>query len=254
MSNKIIELLGVKISITNLLMAYEFIKHMITQRQKGYVCVAPVATLVDSQRIKGYREVINQAVMVTPDGMPVVWLAKLKGAKEIQRTYGPDLMRLVCNNGQNLGLRHFFYGATQQTLVQLQNCLKALYPKIEIVGAYAPGFQSQAERISDELVRLINDAKADILWVGLGSPKQDFWMHINRSLLNVPVMVGAGAAFDFLSGAKPQAPIWMQRSGLEWFFRFCCEPRRLWRRYLIGNSLFIFYILRDLFKGKNDTS
>jgi N-acetylglucosaminyldiphosphoundecaprenol N-acetyl-beta-D-mannosaminyltransferase len=186
--------------------------------------------------------------MVTPDGMPVVWLAKLKGCPNIERTYGPDLMHEVCNRGRENGLRHFFYGGTEETLAKLKQRLTTFYPGLNVVGIYAPPFRPQAQKEDSHVINRINDSGADILWVGLGSPKQDFWMELNRPLLNVPVIVGAGAAFDFLSGVKPQAPRWIQRSGFEWLFRLCCEPQRLWRRYLVGNSLFVYYVLTDLFR------
>ncbi|MEI7997931.1 MAG: WecB/TagA/CpsF family glycosyltransferase [Candidatus Omnitrophota bacterium] len=183
--------------------------------------------------------------MVTPDGAPVAWLCRLKGSPEVRRTYGPDLMLNLC---QETGIKHFFYGGTQKVLEKLEINLKKRYPHINIVGCYAPGFNSQAKVESSVIIDMINSTQADIVWVALGSPKQDFWMHYNRPILNAPVLVGVGAAFDFISGTKPQAPRWMQRCYLEWMFRLCCEPGRLWRRYLIGNSLFIFYTLRDLFK------
>ena len=245
---EIILLLGVKISRVTPALAYQQICQWIKDRSKVYVCVAPVSTLVDAKRDPKYAHVINTAGMITPDGMPVVWLAKLKGCSDIVRTYGPDLMHLVCKQGQAQGLRHFFYGSTPATLVQLQQRLSGLYPSLDIVGTYSPPFFSVAQQESDEVIRLINASKADVLWVGLGSPKQDFWMSIHRPLLDVPVIIGAGAAFDFISGCKPQAPRWMRHSGLEWLFRLCCEPKRLWRRYLIGNTLFIFYVLKDLFR------
>ena len=182
--------------------------------------------------------------MVTPDGMPVVWLARSHGCQDIARTYGPDLMLEVCNHGQDLGLRHFFYGGTEDTLQKLQQKLLESYPQILIAGSYAPPFRAEVWQEDKEIIDRINNSAADIVWVGLGSPKQDFWMHLHRPLLNVPVIVGAGAAFDFCSGVKPQAPRWMQGCGLEWFFRLCCEPGRLWKRYLMGNSLFLIYLFR----------
>ena len=245
-----INILNVNISVVDPALTVNLIENMVVNSHKGYVCVAPVATLVDCQRVVGYRDIVNQATIVTPDGMPVVWLAKLKGALGIERTYGPDLMRLVCNKGQGKDLRHFFYGATSQTLLQLQNRLKFNYPKINIVGTYAPPFRSETGIETKEIIKLINDSGADILWVGLGSPKQDFWMSIHRPLLNVPVLIGAGAAFDFLAEVKPEAPRWMQNAGLGWLFRLYSEPKRLWKRYLIGNSLFIFYVIKDLFSRK----
>jgi len=130
-------------------------------------------------------------------------------------------------------------------LGKLQQKLQGLFPKMIIAGSYAPAFKPQVWQEDQGIIEQINDSAADIIWVGLGSPKQDFWMSVNRPLLKAPVIVGAGAAFDFLSGSKVQAPKWMQKNGLEWFFRLCTEPRRLWKRYLIGNSLFIIYLVKE---------
>ncbi len=245
---KTIPILGVNVSRVNLVSAVQQICEWVRQKQLTYVCVAPVSTLVDAQRDSQYLAVVNAAGMVTPDGMPVVWLARAHGGKDVLRTYGPDLMLSVCNHGQDLGLRHFFYGGTEDILRKLQQKLVESYPQILIVGSYAPPFRPRVWQEDKEVIDHINSSSADIVWVGLGSPKQDFWMHLNRPLLNAPVIVGAGAAFDFCSGAKPQAPRWMQACGLEWLFRLCCEPGRLWKRYLIGNSLFLIYLIKDSFK------
>ncbi|MBF0504286.1 MAG: WecB/TagA/CpsF family glycosyltransferase [Candidatus Omnitrophica bacterium] len=245
---KTISLLGVHISRVNPFFAAGQICQWVTQKYHTYVCVAPVSTLVTAQRDSQYMSAVNGAGMVTPDGMPVVWLARAKGCRDIARTYGPDLMLEVCKQGQMMGLRHFFYGSAAGTLEKLEQRLKADYPKIVIAGSFAPGFQENLGFRDQEAVDRINQTQADILWVGLGSPKQDFWMQNHRPLLGVPVIVGAGAAFDFLSGVKPQAPKWMQNSGLEWLFRLICEPRRLWKRYLVGNTLFIYYVLKDFLK------
>ena len=245
---KTISLLGVNVSRVNPVLAVQQICEWVGQKQRTYVCVAPVATLVDARRNPLYAAVVNAAGMVTPDGMPVVWLARAHGCKDIERTYGPDLLLEVCNHGQELGLRHFFYGGTEDTLRKLQQKLLGTYPQILVVGHYAPPFHAQVVQEDAQVIDRINNSAADIVWVGLGSPKQDFWMQLHRPLLNAPVIVGTGAAFDFCSGVKPQAPRWMRPLGLEWFFRLCCEPGRLWKRYLIGNSLFLIYLIKDLFK------
>jgi N-acetylglucosaminyldiphosphoundecaprenol N-acetyl-beta-D-mannosaminyltransferase len=245
---KTISLLGVKVSRVNPVLAVQQICDWVEQRERNYVCVAPVATLVDAQRDPQYMQVLAEAGMITPDGMPVVWLAKARGCKDIERTYGPDLMLEVCNRGQALGLRHFFYGGTEDTLLKLKQKLLELDPQILIVGSYAPPFRADVWQEGQAMIDRINHSQADIVWVGLGSPKQYFWMQVHRPLLNAPVIVGAGAAFDFCSGVKPQAPRWMQNCGLEWFFRLCCEPGRLWKRYLIGNSLFLIYLIKDSFR------
>ena len=188
--------------------------------------------------------------MVTPDGMPLVWIAKSRGFKNIARTYGPELMESLCCSGR---YRHFFYGGTGECLNRLENKLKQRNPQMNIAGRISPPFceQSEAELRLD--IEKINSVKPDILWVGLGSPKQDFWMHKNRDKLNVPVIIGVGAAFDFLSGMKKQAPSWVRHSGLEWLFRLCAEPRRLWRRYLIGNTLFLFLLIKENLKPRRST-
>lgn len=251
---KTISLLDVPISRVNPVIAAGQICQWVTKQYRTYVCVAPVSTLVDAKLNPQYMSVVKAAGMVTPDGMPVVWLAQARGCRDIARTYGPDLMQEVCKQGQKTGLRHFFYGSTRDTLEKLQKRLMAMYPHILIAGSFAPGFQEDFEFKDQEAIDRINQTQADILWVGLGSPKQDFWMCHHRPWLNVPVIVGAGAAFDFLSGVKPQAPKWVQKSGLEWLFRLISEPRRLWKRYLVGNSLFIYFLLKDCFKLKGSQS
>ena len=243
-----IELLGVKVSRINLSLAIKTICQWVKDKQKAYVCIAPVATLVDAKRNADYRRVINGAHMVTPDGMPVVWLARIKGCPEVSRTYGPDLMRFLCAQE---GIRHFFYGANEHVLQQLTHRLRIAQPKIQIAGTYAPGYTQDMRPEDPKVIQTINDSAADILWVALGSPKQDFWMAKHRAGLQVPVLIGVGAAFDFLAGTKPQAPRWMQRLGLEWLFRLVCEPKRLWRRYLLGNMLFIGYAIKEIM-GKRE--
>ena len=240
-----IDLLGVNVSEVTIPLAAEIIDGWIQSRYKTYVCVAPVSTLVDCQKNEDYRAVINDAGMVTPDGMPVVWLGKSAGSRMIERTYGPDLMRTLFKTGTQKNYRHFFYGGKPETLELLERKLKDQFPQSVIAGKYSPAFTSFAEKASQGTMDAINAAGPDILWVGLGSPKQDFWMRMHRPFLDVPVMVGVGAAFDFLSGVKPQAPVWMQKSGLEWMFRLLSEPGRLWKRYLIGNTQFLYYVGRD---------
>jgi len=249
-----ITILGVRVSRVNLQRAYDQVSEWVAQKHKTYVCVAPVSTLVDAQRDKEYARVVNAAGMLTPDGMPVVWLARSKGCADIERTYGPDLMHQICDAGREQGLRHFFFGGADATLVKLRRRLESLYPGIQIAGTWAPPYRPQPGVENAEILRMLNESKADVLWIGLGSPKQDFWMDLNRPHLDAPVIIGAGAAFDFLAGVKPQAPVWMRRSGLEWLFRLSSEPRRLWRRYLIGNSLFLRYLVQDFFGSKANST
>jgi len=251
-SSRKFEILNVRIDATDILSVCASLEHWIRTSAKVYVCIAPVSTLVECQGNKKYLDIVNNAAAVTPDGMPLVWVGKWKGFKNIRRTYGPDLMIAVCAEGQDKGYKHYFYGATPETCRLLEVNLKKRFPRMSIAGKFSPPFRDLSEEEDNQIVESINRANPDILWVGLGSPKQDYWMYYHRDRLNVPVMVGVGAAFDFLAGTKPQAPRWMQRSGLEWLFRFCCEPKRLWRRYLIGNSKFIFYLLKDCFRKNKE--
>lgn len=243
-----IDILGVHVAVTDLQRTCQSIEQWIGDRRKTYICISPVSTITDCQGNAEYRKIINNAGMATPDGMPLVWIGKLRGKKNIERTYGPDLMLAFCALSQTKGYRHYFYGGGPQTNNRLIERLKNRFPGIRIVGNFAPSFMGVGELESEDAFARINDADPDILWVGLGSPKQDYWMHLHRDKLKVPVIVGVGAAFDFIAGTKPQAPAWMRRSGLEWFFRLCCEPRRLWKRYLIGNAKFICYLVRDMFR------
>ena len=245
-----INVLGIKVNVTNLPLACQKIERWIKSGTKTYVCVAPVATIVDSQKDPQYRDIVNSAGMVTPDGMPLVWLGKLSGWKRIERTYGPDLMLRLCDLSQGKDYRHYFYGSSEQTLTRLAERLRLKFPKLNIAGSFAPDFRGVNQPESEEVLTRINQANPDILWVALGSPKQDYWMHLHRSKLKVPVMIGVGAAFDFLAGTKPQAPLWMRRCGLEWLFRLLCEPRRLWKRYLLGNAQFIYLLIKDAFRNR----
>lgn len=242
------DILGVKIAVTNLQSACQSIEQWINEQGQTYVCIAPVSTIVDCQKDTEYRKIINSAAMTTPDGMPLVWIGKLCGKKFLQRTYGPDLMFAFCDLSRKKGYRHYFYGGDPQTNQRLIERLQNQFPGIRIVGNFSPSFIEVGELEREDTLARINEADPDILWVGLGSPKQDYWMHLHRDKLKVPVMVGVGAAFDFIAGTKPQAPAWMRRSGLEWLFRLCCEPRRLWKRYLIGNAKFICYLVRDMLR------
>lgn len=244
------DVLGVKIAATNLQQACQTIEEWIETRKKTYICISPVATIVDCQKNVNYREIINGAGMSTPDGMPLVWIGRMKGNRQIGRTYGPDLMLKFCDISQQKGYKHFFLGGTEESNRLLVSNLLEKFPRLNIVGSFAPPFRETGVMEEWPVLERMNGANPDVLWVGLGSPKQDYWMHDHRDKLNVPVMVGVGAAFDFLAGTKKQAPLWMRKAGLEWLFRLCSEPKRLWKRYLIGNTKFVYWIILDFFRSK----
>ena len=239
-----VKILDVFIDILTPQTAIARIEEWVRDRKKAYVAVAPVSTVVAALDDEECRRAVNGADMVTPDGMPVVWAARMKGCKDIQRVCGPDLMRQICVDPCLAHLKHFFFGSSDETLSLLKETLREQNPDIKITGSYAPLFCDRVKKEEADVIRHINQADPDIVWVGLGSPKQDLWMSLHRDELNASVLIGIGAAFDFLAGVKPRAPKWMQKIGLEWLFRLCCEPRRLWRRYLIGNARFVWEILK----------
>jgi len=238
-----INILGVKVSAINLATAVETILEWITRGSREYVCLAPVHAVMECYRSPELTRIYNESGLTTPDGMPIVWLLKSKGYSGVSRVYGPDLMLALMQRSSKGGPRHYFYGGTPEVLNQLVSKLRARSPDLQIAGCHAPPFQPSTPQEDRAAIEAINTAEPDILWVGLGSPKQERWIAAHRDGIDAAVMVGVGAAFDFLSGAKHQAPHWMQRSGLEWLFRLVTEPRRLWRRYLIDSPLFVALVL-----------
>ncbi|MGB6091537.1 MAG: WecB/TagA/CpsF family glycosyltransferase, partial [Candidatus Binataceae bacterium] len=241
-------ILGVGVSAINLPIALDTIEDWIARREPNYVCVTGVHGVMESHRSSELREIHNRAGLVTPDGMPLVWLSRLMGFPEVARVYGPDLMLAICERSIARGWRHFLYGGAPGVPELLGRKLSEQFAGIEIAGMYSPPFRPLSATEDQDIVGRINDSGADIVWVGLSTPKQERWMAAHRAALNVPVLVGCGAAFDFHAGLKAQAPRWIQRSGLEWMFRLLSEPRRLGPRYLVNNPLFVGLIIRQLLR------
>jgi len=238
-----VNILGVGISPLTRAQAVATIEGWIAHRERQYVCVSGIHGVMESQRDEDLRAIHNAAGMVTPDGMPLVWLSRLKGFEFVERVYGPDLLLACCQRSVTAGYRHFFYGGGAGVPERLIQRLQARFPGLEVVGSYSPPFRALTTAEDAEVVRRINAAEPDVVWVGLSTPKQERWMSEHRDRLAAPVFIGVGAAFDFHAGLKPQAPRWMQRNGLEWLFRLWKEPRRLWRRYLRNNPLFVWNVL-----------
>jgi N-acetylglucosaminyldiphosphoundecaprenol N-acetyl-beta-D-mannosaminyltransferase len=240
-----IDILGVGVSAINMDMAIETIDQWIAKRQNHYICCTDVHGIVRSQSDRRLREIQDKAGLVTPDGMPLVWISRLRNYRQVGRVYGPDLMSEVCSHSASRGYRHFLYGGDKEVPGKLADRLMLKYPGIQIVGTYSPPFRPLTPEEDEAIIQRINDSRTDIIWVGIGSPKQEYWMAAHLGRLDVPVMIGVGAAFDFLAGVKKQAPRWIQRSGFEWLFRLITEPRRLWRRYLMVVPLFVVYMALD---------
>lgn len=224
-------ILGVQVSAITLADAVAIVEGWIHQGGRYYVCVTGVHGLMESRGNEELRDIHNRAGLVTPDGMPLVWLSRLLGKHRTERVYGPDLLRALTATSALHGYRQFYYGGADGVAERLRRALIIAYPGLQVAGTLCPPFRELTREEDDAAVETINAACPDILWVGLSTPKQERWMASHLSRINVPVMIGIGAAFDFLAGTKRQAPLWMQRSGLEWLFRLCSEPRRLWRRY-----------------------
>lgn len=237
-----INILGIGVSAINMKMALRTIDEWIFSREAHYVCVTGVHGVMESHRDEELRRIHNAAGLVTPDGMPLVWLGRLLGFRRVKRVYGPDLMLAVCSRSVKLGYRHFFYGGAPGVAEKLAVRLKFRFPGIKVVGTCSPPFRSLTQEEDKAVVERINAAQPDIVWVGISTPRQERWMADHVGRLSAPVLIGVGAAFDFHAGLKKQAPAWMQRSGFEWLFRLMTEPRRLWRRYLTNNPSFLWLI------------
>jgi N-acetylglucosaminyldiphosphoundecaprenol N-acetyl-beta-D-mannosaminyltransferase len=242
-SNARANILGVGVSAIDMTDAVRMIEEWIATGERHYVCVTGVHGVMESQRDATLRHIHNSAGLVTPDGMPLVWLTRSQGHRQVERVYGPDLMLACCDISISKGYRHFFYGGAEGVPELLSERLCRRFPGLRVTGCYSPPFGHLTLEEQNRIVDRINKANPDIVWVGLSTPKQERWMYQYRSKLAAAVLVGVGAAFDFHAGLKKQAPRWMQRSGLEWSFRLLTEPRRLWRRYLTNNPLFVMRVL-----------
>jgi N-acetylglucosaminyldiphosphoundecaprenol N-acetyl-beta-D-mannosaminyltransferase len=236
--NNRVNVLGVGISVLNLPSALAAIAAAVREQRKGYICVTGVHGVMEAQDDSGFKKILNDAFLCTPDGMPMVWAGKLNGRREMGRVYGPDLMLEVCAWSETSGAKHFFYGGADGVADLLAQKLREKFPKLQVAGTYTPPFRALSEIEVKHLQAQIAASQPDILWVGLSTPKQEKFMAEFLPKLDVTLMVGVGAAFDFHSGRTRQAPRWMQRNGLEWLFRLCSEPRRLGKRYLRNNPLF----------------
>jgi N-acetylglucosaminyldiphosphoundecaprenol N-acetyl-beta-D-mannosaminyltransferase len=238
-----VNVLGVGVNPVSQAQALATIEGWIAAKDRQYVCVSGIHGVMESQRDEELRAIHNAAGMVVPDGMPLVWLSRMQGFRQVERVYGPDLLLSCCDRSLSRGYRHFFYGGGPGVPELLIGRLQARFPGLQVAGSYSPPFRVLTPAEDRDVVDRINGVQPDIVWVGLSTPKQERWMAQHRGQLTAPVFVGVGAAFDFHAGLKRQAPRWMQRSGLEWMFRLLTEPRRLWRRYLRNNPLFVCYIV-----------
>jgi N-acetylglucosaminyldiphosphoundecaprenol N-acetyl-beta-D-mannosaminyltransferase len=240
------DVLGTRVSLTDYDGVMDWMDAMIAARQRGYVCVAPVHTVMAAREDPELRAALRTASLTVPDGQPVVWALNALGHGLDDRVYGPTLMARYCERSAKTGVRMFLYGGRDEAALDaLQRALTARYPGLRIAGGHVPPFRALTRAEQDAVAREINESGADVVWVGIGVPKQEKWMAAMRGRLAAPVLVGVGAAFDFHAGLVRQAPATLQRAGLEWAFRLAMEPGRLWRRYARYNPRFVAGFVRQ---------
>lgn len=244
------EILKTRINVTSMPDTLACIESQLDALRGSYICVSNVHTTVMAYENERYRRIQNSAAMALPDGGPLSKYSRLAGHKNAMRVTGPDLMVELFRISEQKGYRHFFYGSTQETLADMKKALQRDYPGLAIVGMYAPPFRPLTKQEDQEITAQINEAEPDFVWVGLGAPKQEEWMYLHRGRLNA-VAVGVGAGFDYLAGHIKRAPKIMQMLCLEWLYRLLQDPRRLWKRYVVTNTKFIFYLFRESVRRKH---
>jgi N-acetylglucosaminyldiphosphoundecaprenol N-acetyl-beta-D-mannosaminyltransferase len=232
--------LDVPLAVTDYERTLDWIDAAVAADAREYVCVAAVHTVMESHEDPALREAVLDAAFTVPDGQPLAWALRALGHDISTRVYGPELMARACTRAARSGRRCYLYGGRDRAALEcLRHNLARRFPGLQIAGGYAPPFHELSEAELDAIAAEINAARPDVVWVGIGVPKQEKWMAAMRGRLDAPVLIGVGAAFDFHAGLVAQAPAWMQRAGLEWLFRLGQEPRRLWRRYARHNPRFV---------------
>jgi N-acetylglucosaminyldiphosphoundecaprenol N-acetyl-beta-D-mannosaminyltransferase len=239
------DVLGVHLSAVDMDGALAEITRWIDEAHRHYVCVTGVHGVMEAQRDDALRLIHNRSGLTTPDGMPMVWAGRYAGFSDVKRVYGPDLMLALSERAAQRGWSCYLYGGKEGVADLTAAHLTTAFPGLTVAGTFSPPFRQLTEVEDAAIVDRINASKADIVWVGLSTPKQERWMADHLHKLTAPVLIGVGAAFDIHAGAVRQAPLWMQRSGLEWLFRMGTEPRRLAGRYLTNNPRFVMRVLRS---------
>jgi N-acetylglucosaminyldiphosphoundecaprenol N-acetyl-beta-D-mannosaminyltransferase len=243
------DVLGVKISVIDQDRAREILFDAVRSRRRGYVTVTGVHGVMEAQDDAELMRILNNALLTTPDGMPMVWMGRMQKEASICRVYGPDLMLNICEHGRAENFSHFLYGGTEGVAEELAATLRVRFPGLNIAGIYTPPFRPLNAEERADLQRRVRETRPDFFWVGLSTPKQEKFMAEYMPLLvDTKIMLGVGAAFDLLTGRVKQAPRWMQRSGLEWFYRWTQEPKRLTRRYFVNNPRFVIGAAKQLLR------
>lgn len=238
--------LGVRVDAVQISDVVSRMEEWIARRDTcRYIAVSDMHSLMEAQQTASFKHILGAADLVVADGFPLVWLGRRKGFGMKRRVYGPELMERFCEDTAARGYRHFFYGGAPGVAENLGSRLAARFRGLQVAGVYCPPFRPLTPEEDEEMISLLNRARADVVWVGLGAPKQERWMFEHRMRLKAPVLVGVGAAFDFHTGRIAQAPMWIRDHGFEWLFRLSQEPGRLWRRYLIYGTHFAVLVLLE---------
>jgi N-acetylglucosaminyldiphosphoundecaprenol N-acetyl-beta-D-mannosaminyltransferase len=217
-----------------------------------FIAVTGMHGVTEAQHDAQFKSILNAANLLVPDGYPLLWLGRRRGLLHLKRrVYGPELMAVFCEQTAAQGYRHFFYGGAPGVAEDLARRFASLYPGLVVAGTYCPPFRTLTPEEDHEAIAAIEQSRADVVWVGLGTPKQESWMFHHRALLRVPVLIGVGAAFDLHTQRTAQAPRFMREHGFEWLFRLLCEPRRLWKRYLVYGSEFVLRVTAESLTSKN---
>jgi len=241
--------LGIPVFAGTLSDAAQLVVGRAATRAGGYVCLSGAHLLTMARRRSDVRTALQGSWMNFPDGAPVAWVQRMAGVKDARRVAGTELMLEVLASGTTAGVRHFLFGSTPDDLDRIRSRVLSLFPDAHVTGVFSPPFRQPSSLDDAVAIQAIQAAEPHIVWVGLGAPKQELWMQRNAASLGPILAIGVGAAFDFISGNKPRAPIWMQRAGLEWLHRMSSEPRRLVPRYVDANGRFVAYLMADLARG-----
>ena len=251
MGEHAVDILGLPVSTLSMTESLRAVESWIERKDCHFVCFRDVHGVMVCQHDHRLMEIHHAAGLVAPDGVPLVWAGRfLFGKPHMERVCGPDFLPAFCARSEQTGFRHFFYGGPPGVAEKLAANLQQRYPKMQVAGCYSPPFRTLTADEDAEIIRMIDESGADLVWVGLSSPKQEHWMADHVGRLKAPALLGVGAAFDFHAGTVKRAPKFMQRSGTEWLYRLVSEPKRLWKRYLLLAPQFVFFLLRQVLTVK----
>jgi N-acetylglucosaminyldiphosphoundecaprenol N-acetyl-beta-D-mannosaminyltransferase len=245
------DVIGCQITPANLRSALDAVIERVQSGKGGYVCFTNVHASVMARQDLSYQRIVNNSFMSLPDGKPIYWVGRLRGVRNLNRVSGPDFLSALFAEESHSTIKHFFYGSRPETLAQLVQRLKEMFPDAIIVGKEAPAFRDLSAEETQEVRQQIRKSGANVVWVGLRAPKQERWMADNWRQLKPAILLGVGAAFDVHAGAVTRAPVWMQNYGLEWLFRLLQEPGRLWKRYSYTNTMFLWYLISDFLNRRS---